>query len=58
MLLDAADILPAHQRVHFRILVDRTVHLDEQTALAQRIEMVMQVRVTAVSFFHTVAKLL
>jgi len=57
VFFDAADILPAHQRVHFRILVDGPVHFDQQAAPAQRIEVVMQVRVAAIVVAHAVAGL-
>ena len=47
LLLDAAAELPAHQRVHLGVLVDRAVDADEQAGLLQRADVVVQVGVGA-----------
>ena len=46
-LVDAADELPAHERMKLAILVDGTIDGDEQALLAQRVEMIVQVAVVA-----------
>ncbi len=46
-LLDAAAELPAHQRVHFGVLVDRPVDGDEQVGLIERLDVIVQVRIAA-----------
>ena len=43
LLLDAAAELPAHQRVHLGVLVDRTVDRDQETRLVERAHVVVQV---------------
>src|SRR5207245_11149357 len=47
LLLDAAAELPPHQRVHFGVLVDRSVDDDEQAGLIERPDVIMQVRIPA-----------
>src|SRR6266404_4851464 len=44
LLLDAAAELPAHQRVHFGVLVDRPVDGDEQAGLIECLDVIVQVR--------------
>ena len=56
MLFDAAHILPAHERMKLGILVDWPVYRQQQALLAQRLEMLVQIRVSArpafrISFF-------
>ena len=43
LLCDAAAELPAHQRVHFRVLVDRPVDPDQQPGRVERTDVVVQV---------------
>ena len=43
LLFDAAAELPAHQRVHFGIFVDRPIDLDQQSRLVQRADVIVQV---------------
>ena len=45
LLGDAAAELPAHQRVHLGVLVDRTVDRDQQAGFVERAHVVVQVRV-------------
>ena len=45
LLLDAAAELPAHQRVHLGVFVDRAVDADELAGLLQRADVVVQVGV-------------
>ena len=47
LLLDAAAELPAHQRVHLGVLVDRAIDGDEQPGLVERAQVVVQVRIAA-----------
>ncbi len=47
VLLDAADVLPAHQRVQLRIFVDRPVDGQQQAFLTKKVEMLVEVRITA-----------
>ena len=42
---NAAAELPAHQRVHLGVLVDRPLHAEEQTLLLQRRDVRVKVRV-------------
>ena len=46
-LVHAADELPAHQRMQLGILVDRPVDREQQAALTQRIEMLVQIAIAA-----------
>ena len=47
LLLDAAAELPAHQRVHLGVLVDRPVDRDQQPGLVERADVVVQVGIGA-----------
>ena len=47
LLLDAAAELPAHQRVHLGILVDRAVDGDQQAGRIERADVVVQVGIAA-----------
>ncbi|MNC87595.1 hypothetical protein D3C83_33290 [compost metagenome] len=47
LLLDAADVLPAHQRMQLRVFVHRPIDREQQPFLSQRIEMLVQVGVAA-----------
>ena len=42
-LRNAAAELPAHQRMHFRVLVDRAVDADELAGLFKRSDMIMEI---------------
>ena len=46
-LRNAAAELPAHQRMHFRVLVDRAVDADELPGLFQRGDMIVQIGIGA-----------
>ena len=46
-LVDAADELPAHQRMQLGILVDRPIDGEQQALLAQRVEMLVQIAIAA-----------
>src|SRR5712692_120493 len=46
-LLDAAAKLPADQRVHFRVLVDRALDRDQQACFPERFQVLVQVRIAA-----------
>ncbi len=50
--LDAADELPAHEWMQFRVFVDGTVYGQQQSPLLQCLEMLMQVGVAARRFGH------
>jgi hypothetical protein len=43
LLRDVTAELPPHQRVHFRILVDRTVDRDQQPGAVQRADVIVQI---------------
>ena len=47
LLGDAAAELPAHQRVHLAVLVDRAIDGDEQPGLLERLQMVVQIGIAA-----------
>ena len=47
LLLDAAAELPAHQRVHFRVFVDRAVDRDQQAGLVERADVIVQIGIGA-----------
>ena len=51
-LVEPADELPAHQRVQFGILVDRLVDGQQQTALFERLEVFVQIGITALAVAH------
>ena len=46
-LVDAADELPAHQRMHFGVLVDGPVDSAQQPALFQRGDMLVQIGIVS-----------
>jgi hypothetical protein len=50
--LNAADELPAHERMQLRILVDRFVDRQQQSLRAERLEMCMQVGIAARGVGH------
>ena len=52
VLFDAADVLPAHQRMQLRVLVDRPVDREQQAAPAQLVEMLVQVGIAASGVGH------
>ena len=52
VLLDAADELPAHERMQLRVLVHGAVNGQQQAPLVERCEMLVQVEVAAVFFGH------
>jgi hypothetical protein len=47
VLVEPPAKLPAHQRMDFRVLVDRDVHLQEQSRLFQRRELIVQIEIGA-----------
>ena len=52
ILVHAADELPAHQRMQFRIFVDRPVDGAQQAALVQRLQMLVQVAIATRRLRH------
>ena len=54
VLVDAADELPAHQRMQFGILVDRPVDGAQQAALLQRLQMLVQIAIASRRLRHGV----
>ena len=52
MLLDAADELPAHQRVQLGVLVDRPVDGEQQPLLLECLEMLMEIGIAALGVGH------
>ena len=50
LLLDAAAELPAHQRVHLGVLVDRPIDADELAGFLQRADVVVQVGIWRAGF--------
>ena len=49
---NAAAELPAHQRVHLGVLVDRPLHADEQSLPIQLGDVRVQIRIAGVCHFH------
>jgi hypothetical protein len=47
VLIEPAAKLPSHQRMDLRVLVDRDVHLQEQSRLFQRRELIVQIEIGA-----------
>ncbi len=47
LLVEAADELPAHQRMQFEILVDRPVDGAHQAALLQNLQMLVQIAIAS-----------
>ncbi len=52
LLGDAAAELPAHQRMHLGVLVDRRIDAQQQPGLVETIEMVVQVGIAAITVHH------
>ena len=50
---DAAAELPAHERMHLGVFVDRPLHADQQPLPLERSDMRMQVRIPRVFHFFT-----
>ena len=53
-LVEPAEELPAHQRVHLRILVDRLVDPQQQPRLVEILDVLVQVGITPRSGTHMV----
>ncbi len=52
LLGDAAAELPAHQRMHLGVLVDRCIDAQQQPGLVETIEMVVQIGIAAITVHH------
>ena len=51
-LIEATDKLPAHQRMQFRILVDRPIYDADEIAFAQHLKMLVQIAVASRDLRH------
>jgi hypothetical protein len=54
VLVEAADELPAHQRMQFRILVDRPVDGAHESALLQNLQVLMKIAIASRGLRHGV----